>query len=94
MDGADTNPTGGSSSPKGQRSSIFSGRFSDIYSEGKEQEKVVKKPDYFGALDKQRKMGTHRLSTAAAMVDDDDDDETYFRSDSQKTAAATFDLLL
>jgi hypothetical protein len=61
---------------------------------GKEQEKVIKKPDYFGTLDKQRKMGSHHLSTAAAMVDDDDEEDSYFQSDSQKTAAATFDLLL
>jgi hypothetical protein len=96
IEGTDTTTRSQGLSAKGTRSSIFSGRFRDIYCEAKEPEKVIiKKPDYFGTIDKQRKMGSHRLSTAAAMVDDDDDEgEKYFRSDSRKTAAATFDLLL
>lgn len=81
-------------SKKTSRSSLFSGRFSNIYSEAKDEGEIMKKPDYFGTADKvKRRNNSYRLSTAAPMVDEDENERS-FNLDSRKTGPANLNLLL
>ncbi len=80
-------------SKKTPRSSLFSGRFSNIYSEAKDEGEIIKKPDYFGTAEKVKRKNSFRLSTAAPMVEEDENEKS-FNLDSRNTGPANFNLLL